>query len=63
MKYMCKTCNKKCDDIQKHLMTVHKFSKGLIESQLKAKANCYESAFVKLEKDRSKTTIEEKDRY
>jgi|TARA_B100000809_G_scaffold31407_1_gene27308 hypothetical protein len=50
MKYMCKTCKKKCDDITKHLMTVHKFSKGLIESQLKANPNSYKSAFEKLEK-------------
>jgi len=60
MKYMCKTCNKKCDDITKHLMTVHKFSKGLIESQLKANPNSYVNAFENLKKDRSKTTIHEK---
>ena len=63
MKYLCKTCKKKCDDITKHLMTVHKFSKAIIESQLKSKPNTYESAFEKLKKDRSKTTIQEKDRY
>ena len=63
MKYMCKTCNKKCDDIQKHLMTVHKFSKEIIESQLKANPNSYQSAFVKLKNDKSKTTIQEKGRY
>ena len=63
MKYLCKTCNKKCDDITKHLMTVHKFSKELIESQLKAHPNSYVSAFENLKKDRSKTTIQEKDRY
>jgi len=48
MKYMCKSCKKKCDDITKHLMTAHKFSKGLIESQLKANPNSYKSAFEKL---------------
>ena len=63
MKYMCKTCNKKCDDIQKHLMTAHKFSKELIESQLKSNPYSYEHAFEKLKKDRSKTIIQEKDRY
>ena len=63
MKYMCKTCKKKCDDILKHLMTVHKFTKSLVESQLEANPNCYESAFKKLENDRSKTTIQEKGRY
>ncbi|MCH8915671.1 MAG: hypothetical protein IIA82_07505 [Thaumarchaeota archaeon] len=50
MKYMCKTCKKKCDDITKHLMTVHKFSKEIIESQLKSNPNSYKSAFEKLEK-------------
>ncbi|MEK0324030.1 MAG: hypothetical protein QQN39_07285 [Nitrosopumilus sp.] len=63
MKYMCKTCKKKCDDIPKHLMTVHKFSKEIIESQLKSNPNTYESAFEKLKNDRSKTTIQEKGRY
>jgi len=50
MKYMCKSCKKKCDDITKHLMTVHKFSKEIIESQLKANPNSYKNAFEKLEK-------------
>jgi len=63
MKYMCKTCEKECDDIQKHLMTVHKFSKEIIESQLKANPNSYKNAFEKLKNDRSKTTIQEKGRY
>jgi len=63
MKYMCKTCKKKCDDILKHLMTVHKFSKGLIELQLKANPNSYVNAFEKLKNDTSKTTIQEKGRY
>ena len=63
MKYMCKTCKKKCDDITKHLMTVHKFSKAIIEDQLKANPNSYQSAFEKLKNDRSKTTIQEKGRY
>ena len=63
MKYMCKTCKKKCDDITKHLMTVHKFSKAIIESSLKSNPNSFQSAFEKLKKDRSKTIIQEKDRY
>ncbi|NWJ84284.1 hypothetical protein HX853_04330 [Marine Group I thaumarchaeote] len=50
MKYMCKTCKKKCDDITKHLMTVHNFSKEIIELQLKANPNSYKTAFEKLEK-------------
>jgi len=63
MKYMCRSCKKKCDDITEHLMKVHKFSKAIIESQLKSNPNSYENAFEKLKKDRSKTTIHEKDRY
>jgi len=49
MKYMCRTCKRKCDDIAKHLMTVHKFSKTIIESQLKSNPNSYENSFEKLE--------------
>jgi len=60
---MCKTCEKKCDDILKHLMTVHKFSKATVESQLETNPNCYKSAFVELKNDTSKTTIQEKGRY
>ena len=63
MKYMCRTCKKECDDILKHLMTVHKFSKTLIESQLKTNPNSYKNAFEKLKNDTSKTTIQEKGRY
>jgi len=55
MKYLCKSCNEKCDDILKHLMTVHKFSKTLIESQLKTNPNSYKNAFEKLKNDTSKT--------
>ena len=60
---MCKTCKKECDDITKHLMTVHNFSKEIIELQLKVNPNSYQSAFEKLKNDRSKTTIQEKGRY
>jgi len=63
MKYMCRSCKKKCDDIIKHLITVHKFSKATVESQLATNPNSYQSAFTKLQNDRSKTTIHEKDRY
>ena len=60
---MCITCKKECDDILKHLMTVHKFSKKLIEDQLKIKPDSYKNAFVELKNDKSKTTIQEKGRY
>jgi len=48
MKYMCRTCKKECDDILEHLMTVHKFSKKTVESQLEKNPETYEHAFVKL---------------
>jgi len=48
MKYMCRTCKRKCDDIPKHIMTVHKFPKSIVDSQLKAKPDCYENSFEKL---------------
>jgi len=63
MKYLCKTCKKECNDILKHLMTVHKFSKTLIESQLKTNPNSYKNAFEKLKNDGSKTKIQENGRY
>ena len=64
MKYMCITCKKEWDDILKHLMTVHKFSKATVESQLKTNPDSYKNSFVKLKNDRrSKTTIQEKGRY
>jgi hypothetical protein len=47
MKYICRTCKGKCDDIPKHMMTVHKFSKATVESQLKAKKDCYANFFEK----------------
>jgi len=49
MKYMCRTCKGKCDDIPKHMMTIHKFSKAIVESQLKGKRDCYENFFEKLD--------------
>ncbi len=47
---MCRTCKRKCDDITKHLMTEHKFSKATIESQLKSNPNSYKNAFEKEKK-------------
>jgi len=60
MRYMCRSCKKECDDILKHLMTVHKFSKTTIESQLKTNPDSYKNSFVELKNDRSKTTIKAK---
>jgi len=45
---MCRTCEKKCDDILKHLITVHNFSKATVESQLATNPNSYRNAFKKL---------------
>jgi len=45
---MCRSCKEKCDDILEHVMTVHKFSKATVESQLKANPNSYENSFEKL---------------
>jgi hypothetical protein len=63
MKYLCKSCKKECDDILKHLMTVHKFSKKTVESQLQTNPDSYKNSFVELKNDTSKTTIQEKGRY
>ena len=63
MKFMCRTCKKECDDILKHLMTVHKFSKATVESQLQTNPDSYKNSFVELKNDTSKTTIQEKGRY
>ncbi len=51
---MCRSCKKECDDIQKHLMTVHKFSKTTIESQLQINPDSFKNAFEKLKKTNSK---------
>jgi len=51
------------DDILEHLMTVHKFSKATIESQLQTNPDSYKNSFVELKNDTSKTTIQEKGRY
>ena len=48
MKYLCRTCKEECDDIQNHLMTVHKFSKVTIESNLQTNPDGYKNAFVEL---------------
>jgi len=44
MKYMCRTCKKECDDVPKHLMTVHKS----VESQLQTNPKSYDNSFEKL---------------
>jgi len=49
MKYMCRTCQKECDDVPEHLITVHKFSKSIVEDQLKKNPHGFDGAFPKLE--------------
>ncbi len=63
MKYVCKIFQNECNDILKHLMTVHKFSKKTVESQLQTNPDSYKNSFVELKNDTSKTTIQEKGRY
>jgi len=48
MKYKCRTCKKECDGILEHLMTVHKFSKTIVESSLKANPDSFKNSFEKL---------------
>jgi len=57
---MCRTCKTECDDVLNHLMTVHKFSKKIVEDQLIANPNSYKNSFEELKNDRSKTTIKAK---
>jgi len=45
MKYMCKTCQKTCDDIIQHIRKVHGFSESYIKDSLKTNSNSYLNAF------------------
>jgi len=45
MKYMCKTCQKPCDDIPQHIRKVHGFSEAHIKEDLKNKPDAYKNAF------------------
>jgi len=48
MKYMCKTCQKPCDDIIQHIRKVHGFSESNIKDTLKTNANFYKNSFEKI---------------
>ncbi len=48
MKYLCKTCQKTCDDIIEHIKKVHNFSESYIKDQLKTNSNSYKNAFEKI---------------
>ena len=45
VKYTCKSCKTDCDDITDHMLTVHKFSKWIMELQLKTNPNTYKNCF------------------
>ena len=46
-KYICKSCKPDCDDITEHMIKVHKFSKWIMELQLKTNPNTYKNCFEK----------------
>ena len=48
MKYMCKTCQKPCDDIIEHIKKVHGFSASYIKDSLKTNSNSYKNSFEKI---------------
>ena len=49
MKYMCRTCQKPCNDIIEHIKKVHGFSESYIEDSLKSNSNSYKNSFEKIE--------------
>ena len=49
MKYKCKSCKTKCNDITEHIRNVHKFTEWIMELQLKTNPNTYKSCFEVLE--------------
>ena len=48
MKYMCKTCQKPCNDIIEHIKKVHRFSESNIKATLKTNSNFYKHCFEKI---------------
>ena len=47
VKYVCNSCKTECDDITEHMLKVHKFSKWIMEIQLKTNPNTYKNCFEK----------------
>ena len=47
VKYTCKSCKTDYNDITDHMLTVHKFSKWIMELQLKTNPNTYKNCFEK----------------
>ena len=48
MKFLCKTCNKTCNDVIEHIKKVHGFSDSYIKDQLKTNTNSYLHAFEEI---------------
>jgi len=46
MKYMCRTCNKGCNNITEHITKVHKFSLSAVKLDLEKNPNAYKNAFI-----------------
>jgi len=48
MKYMCKTCQKPCNDIIEHIKKVHGFSESYIRDVVITKSDSYLHGFEKI---------------
>ena len=57
VKYVCKSCKTDCDDITEHMIKVHKFSKWIMELQLKTNPNTYKNCFEKKAQTRRKIIL------
>jgi len=48
MKYMCRTCQKPCNDIIQHLRKEHGFSESNIKYTIKTNSDFYNHSFEKI---------------
>jgi len=48
MKYMCRTCQKPCNDIIEHVKKVHGFSESYIKNSLITNTNSYKNSFEEI---------------
>ena len=53
MKYMCRTCQKPCNDIIEHIRKVHNFSETYIKDSLKTNSNSYKNSFEEIKQVRN----------
>ena len=51
MKYLCKSCKTKCNDIMEHMRNVHRFTEGIMKSQLKTNPNTFKNCFEVIDSD------------